>query len=175
MIEALEKIKAELMLLGFISLLLTVGMTYISKICIPMKLGYTMLPCIKNHYNAGDTTKKDFCGKKGKVSLISYSGVHQLHIFIFVLAVFHVLYSVIIMALAQAKIAFHLYPFFRPSLKYSFHHTRAFVSSGRFQRHQFQPNTTLHALSRATSVNGASPASAFRLTRAPRVLHTVPC
>ena len=64
---------------------------------------------------------------------------------------------------------------FRPSLKYSFHHTRAFVSSGRFQRHQFQPNMTLHALSRATSVNGASPASAFRLTRAPRVLHTVPC
>ncbi|CAL5349536.1 unnamed protein product [Camellia sinensis] len=104
MIEALEKIKAELMLLGFISLLLTVGMTYISKICIPMKLGYTMLPCIKNHYNAGDTTKKDYCGKKGKVSLISYSGVHQLHIFIFVLAVFHVLYSVIIMALAQAKV-----------------------------------------------------------------------
>ncbi|KAL6279156.1 hypothetical protein ACE6H2_016037 [Prunus campanulata] len=39
----------------------------------------------------------------GKVPLISPSGMHQLHIFIFVLAVFHVLYSVLTMALAQAK------------------------------------------------------------------------
>ncbi|KAF5955982.1 hypothetical protein HYC85_008838, partial [Camellia sinensis] len=39
----------------------------------------------------------------GKISLVSNSGVHQLHIFIFVLAVFHVLYSVIIVILAQAK------------------------------------------------------------------------
>ncbi|XP_057470318.1 MLO protein homolog 1-like [Actinidia eriantha] len=136
MIEALEKIKAELMLLGFLSLLLTVGTTYISQICIPIKLGNTMLPCEKKDYEKGGgdgddddnkggdrrrkllsytqdmvwhrvlaatNAKKDYCGGKGKVSLISYSGVHQLHIFIFVLAVFHVLYSVIIMALAQAK------------------------------------------------------------------------
>lgn len=40
-----------------------------------------------------------------KVSLISQSGVHQLHIFIFVLAVFHVLYSVLTMALGQAKVS----------------------------------------------------------------------
>ncbi|EXB56292.1 MLO protein-1-like protein [Morus notabilis] len=47
--------------------------------------------------------KDDYCAKNGKVSLISYTGVHQLHIFIFVLAVFHVLYSVITIALARAK------------------------------------------------------------------------
>ncbi|KAJ0086246.1 hypothetical protein Patl1_09362 [Pistacia atlantica] len=47
---------------------------------------------------------KDYCSKKGKVSLISQSGVHQLHIFIFVLAVFHVLYSVITIVLARAKV-----------------------------------------------------------------------
>ncbi|KAF5960844.1 hypothetical protein HYC85_002053 [Camellia sinensis] len=45
-----------------------------------------------------------FVNEQGKVSLISQSGVHQLHIFIFVLAIFHVLYSVITMALAQAKV-----------------------------------------------------------------------
>lgn len=33
------------MLLGFISLLLTVGTTYVVKICIPIKLGDTFLPC----------------------------------------------------------------------------------------------------------------------------------
>ncbi|KAG9129105.1 hypothetical protein Leryth_006380 [Lithospermum erythrorhizon] len=41
---------------------------------------------------------------QGKVPLISKLGVHQLHIFIFVLAVFHVLYSMITMFLAQAKV-----------------------------------------------------------------------
>lgn len=33
------------MILGFISLLLTVGTGYIAKICIPIKLGNTLLPC----------------------------------------------------------------------------------------------------------------------------------
>ncbi|KAF4349386.1 hypothetical protein F8388_012556 [Cannabis sativa] len=42
--------------------------------------------------------------ENGKVPLITYTGVHQLHIFIFVLAVFHVLYSVITIALGKAKI-----------------------------------------------------------------------
>lgn len=33
------------MILGFISLLLTFGQTYISKICIPDSIADTMLPC----------------------------------------------------------------------------------------------------------------------------------
>jgi mlo protein len=40
----------------------------------------------------------------GKVSLISINGLHQLHIFIFFLAVFHVTYSAITMALGRAKV-----------------------------------------------------------------------
>lgn len=123
MLEALEKIKAELMLLGFISLLLTVGTTYITKICVPLSVGDTMLPCGRNGYDnskrklisfsdddvswhrmlAGADEYGQYCTGKGKVTLISYKGLHQLHIFIFVLAVFHVLYSVIIMVLSQAK------------------------------------------------------------------------
>ncbi|GKU98182.1 hypothetical protein SLEP1_g11216 [Rubroshorea leprosula] len=39
-----------------------------------------------------------------KVALISTNGMHQLHIFIFVLAVLHVLYSVVTIAFAQAKL-----------------------------------------------------------------------
>ncbi|KAJ0026473.1 hypothetical protein Pint_09197 [Pistacia integerrima] len=133
MSEALEKIKAELMLLGFISLLLTVGTRFIAKICIPTDIGETMLPCKgtytkeddgddegdehrrKLFWYAGDMTNETSFGRpqlvekiialeKGKVSLISQSGVHQLHIFIFVLAVFHVLYSVITIVLARAKV-----------------------------------------------------------------------
>ncbi|KAG5542615.1 hypothetical protein RHGRI_022216 [Rhododendron griersonianum] len=45
MLEALEKIKAELMILGFISLLLTFGQNYIANICISTSLANTMLPC----------------------------------------------------------------------------------------------------------------------------------
>ncbi|KAF7829466.1 MLO protein-like protein 1-like [Senna tora] len=119
MMEALEKIKAELMLLGFISLLLTFGTKYVAKICMDAKYGDTMLPCLKQQDTEEDESRRkllwrrqlaaapaaglDYCSSKGKIPLISQSALNQLHIFIFVLAVFHILYSVITMALAQAK------------------------------------------------------------------------
>lgn len=50
---------AELMVLGFISLLLTFGQNYISKVCIPMKYGRTMLPCLPMHERpAGHPTEQ---------------------------------------------------------------------------------------------------------------------
>ncbi|XP_021902653.1 MLO protein homolog 1-like [Carica papaya] len=126
MSEALEKIKAELMLLGFISLLLSVSTKFISKICLPRHLENFMLPCkpssdekkIDDDHNdrrkllwftqhrvlAAASSGDDYCSTKDKLPLISQTGLHQLHIFIFVLAVFHVLYSFITMALAQAKV-----------------------------------------------------------------------
>ncbi|KAL2529751.1 MLO-like protein 8 [Forsythia ovata] len=126
--DALEKIKGELMVLGFISLILTFGQNYISKICIPEEIGYTMLPCPnrssgeekpKNAHGgeaehhrrllwyehrmlAGDSPARG-C-KKGYVPLMSINGIHQLHIFIFFLAVFHVIYSAITMMLGRLKI-----------------------------------------------------------------------
>ncbi|KAK4858044.1 hypothetical protein QYF36_010118 [Acer negundo] len=129
MTEALEKIKSELMLLGFMSLLITVGTKPISKICIPASAGDIMLPCKKDskeedsHEGGEDNQRKlllyggdviwrrglasaggdDYCFKSGKVPLVSQTGIHQLHIFIFVLAVIHVLYSVVTIGLAKAK------------------------------------------------------------------------
>ncbi|XP_062082031.1 MLO-like protein 3 [Humulus lupulus] len=43
--EAVEKLKSVLILLGLMSLLLAVTQRPISKICIPTKVAYTMLPC----------------------------------------------------------------------------------------------------------------------------------
>lgn len=43
--EALQKVKEELMLLGFISLLLTVFQSAISKICVPQRFVQNLLPC----------------------------------------------------------------------------------------------------------------------------------
>ncbi|XP_010253610.1 PREDICTED: MLO-like protein 6 [Nelumbo nucifera] len=127
--EALEKIKSELMLLGFISLLLTVGQGIISEICIPEKVGRTWHPCSKKQEEAKEEESSeehrrrllaipdsvgsvrrvlagggtDKCAEKGKVPFVSADGIHQLHIFIFVLAVFHVLYCIITMVLGRAK------------------------------------------------------------------------
>ncbi|CAL1403400.1 unnamed protein product [Linum trigynum] len=134
--EALEKVKSELMLLGFISLLLTVGQGPISRICISKKLGATWHPCGKNRQvddessTDGDSRRRllsmaadhyfnspggkivrrvlaggteDKCAAKGQVPFVSSDGIHQLHIFIFVLAIFHVLYCVLTMALGRAK------------------------------------------------------------------------
>ncbi|KZV34567.1 MLO-like protein 6-like [Dorcoceras hygrometricum] len=127
--EALEKIKSELMLLGFISLLLTVGQSLISGICISKEVGATWHPCNKKQEAAkypsraedrrrrllmadvGGSFRRilaaggtDKCAAKaGKVPFMSSDGIHQLHIFIFVLAVFHVLYCVLTLALGRAK------------------------------------------------------------------------
>ncbi|KAF8029184.1 hypothetical protein BT93_E1757 [Corymbia citriodora subsp. variegata] len=119
--EALDKVKSELMILGFISLLLTFGQSYVSKICIPQKVADTMLPCRKdNKYNGpskGERRKllwyegrslaagsyAPSC-EKGQEPLISVNGLHQLHILIFFLAIFHVLYSAVTMMLGRLKI-----------------------------------------------------------------------
>jgi mlo protein len=127
--------KAELMLVGFISLLLTVLQDPISKICISEKAGSVMLPCKASDADyagsddSGDDDKgsrrrllsflaseshrrflaaapaEDVCAKQGKVALMSAGSLHQLHIFIFVLAVFHVFYSVVTMALSRLKVS----------------------------------------------------------------------
>ncbi|KAM3711077.1 hypothetical protein ACB098_01G081400 [Castanea mollissima] len=120
LVEALEKIKGELMVLGFISLILTFGQNYIARICIPVDISETMLPCPirggsaepegghrrllwhERRYLAAES-KGPAC-KAGYVSLISVNGLHQLHIFIFFLAVFHVIYSAITMTLGRLKI-----------------------------------------------------------------------
>ncbi|KAK2983441.1 hypothetical protein RJ640_025054 [Escallonia rubra] len=141
LIEALEKIKAELMLLGFISLLLTVGQGPISDICVSKAIGNTWLPCNKKqeasipkedeeeddgngrrrllsllgsngvggHRRVLAAASYDECGEAwpnflfGKVPFVSFYGIHQLHIFIFVLAVFHVLYCITTLALGRVK------------------------------------------------------------------------
>ncbi|KAK1326042.1 MLO-like protein 10 [Acorus calamus] len=127
--EALEKVKSELMILGFISLLLTFGQSYIAKICISEKTADTMLPCrlrdsteeanvghwqrhlLEDIFYSIKSNRRGLSGgetgetcAKGKVPLVSIEGIHQLHIFIFFLAIFHVLYSALTMALGRAKI-----------------------------------------------------------------------
>ncbi|KAM5559847.1 MLO-like protein 3 [Rosa sericea] len=138
--DAVEKLKAELMLLGFVSLLLAVTQDRIAKICIPEKIGDIMLPCRKalngttevetvEHYVnkfagninssgahvmfdemfrqtqrilAEEEAAEDYCGD-GKVSLVTKNALHQLHLLIFALAVMHIVYSVLTMALGRAK------------------------------------------------------------------------
>ncbi|XP_020518732.1 MLO-like protein 2 isoform X2 [Amborella trichopoda] len=132
--EALEKLKSELMLLGFISLLLGVAQGTLSRICIPTSISDTMLPCKKTNSTTtalphdvtgrrlllsylgggGDmssshrrelagTMAYDHCEARGMVSLVSQDGIHHLHIFIFVLAVIHVIYSLVTMGLGRLK------------------------------------------------------------------------
>ncbi|KAJ8550162.1 hypothetical protein K7X08_033869 [Anisodus acutangulus] len=115
--EALEKIKAELMVLGFISLTLVFSQYYIAGICIPPSVADTMLPC-----PAADKDDKNeehrrrllwyerrmLAGAERKCKdgrhLISIDALHQIHILIFFLAVLHVIYSAITMWLGKLKI-----------------------------------------------------------------------
>ncbi|CAN4110831.1 unnamed protein product [Withania somnifera] len=114
--EALQKLKEELMLLGFISLLLTVFQGAISKICIPENIAIIMLPCklkepatskhlITGRHLLAASTVADHCSRhEGQTPLLSLEALHQLHIFIFVLAVTHVIFCCTTMVLGGAKI-----------------------------------------------------------------------
>ncbi|KAL1802904.1 hypothetical protein ACET3Z_031551 [Daucus carota] len=124
--EALQKLKEELMLLGFISLLLTVSQGPISNMCISLHLASIMLPCKLHHesssapatehfhlhhtYNNGrrrllsEGSESQYCAHKNKVPLFSREALHQLHIFIFVLAVVHVIFCATTMVLGGLKI-----------------------------------------------------------------------
>ncbi|MED6225088.1 hypothetical protein PIB30_090424 [Stylosanthes scabra] len=121
--DALQKLQEELMLLGFISLLLTVFQSAISHICIPRELTTAMLPCKRPHessegsahdqiyfdgiinkrrlFSVGDTSQ--ICRSKGKVPLLSIESLHHLHIFIFVLAVVHAVFCVTTLFLGIAR------------------------------------------------------------------------
>ncbi|KAK8293659.1 hypothetical protein V6Z12_D06G204100 [Gossypium hirsutum] len=95
--EALEKVKTELMLMGFISFLLTVLKDSIAAICISETVADTWHPCDKNS-NAKYRPKET-----DKLAFVSSYGIHQLHIFIFVLAIFHILYCIITYVLGSYK------------------------------------------------------------------------
>ncbi|MBA0845351.1 hypothetical protein Goarm_023426 [Gossypium armourianum] len=124
--DAVEKLKSVLMVLGFMSLILTVSRSFISKICIPNEVANSMLPCRKTldpsrttqhlgydqiwsvhgwHERILDdeNVSPEYCDSKGKTSLISEEGTNQLSIFIFVLAAMQIVYTVLTMALGRAK------------------------------------------------------------------------
>ncbi|KAJ9159953.1 hypothetical protein P3X46_025402 [Hevea brasiliensis] len=101
LVEALEKIKAELMLMGFISLLLTALQSPISNICISESVASTWHPCNKKQEESKTITDK--CAERGKVAFVSAYGIDQLHYFIFVLAVVHVLYCILTYILGITK------------------------------------------------------------------------
>uniref|UniRef100_A0A6N2KDR8 MLO-like protein n=1 Tax=Salix viminalis TaxID=40686 RepID=A0A6N2KDR8_SALVM len=123
--EALQKIKEELMLLGFISLLLTVLQGRINKICISKALSKKMLPCkdetkettttahfqtffsfvpggISRRLLAEDSSANS-C-PEGKVPMLSTTALHHLHIFIFVLACVHVVFCALTILFGSAQI-----------------------------------------------------------------------
>ncbi|KAK1397697.1 hypothetical protein POM88_007560 [Heracleum sosnowskyi] len=70
--EVLVKIKSELMLLGFISLLLTVLKGTISEICIPKAIGNLCLPCDKDFE---EEHENDFDGDDGHKKLLSFTNM----------------------------------------------------------------------------------------------------
>ncbi|EEF29044.1 Protein MLO, putative, partial [Ricinus communis] len=126
--EALQKIKEELMLLGFISLLLTVFQGRINSICIPEEMSKKWLPCKEESETATTTTahfqtffsfisggapqrhllaessdSSSSC-PEGKVPILSTTALHHLHIFIFVLACVHVAFCALTILFGSAKI-----------------------------------------------------------------------
>ncbi|KAL2633218.1 hypothetical protein R1flu_004697 [Riccia fluitans] len=133
--KVLDKLTDELMLLGFISLLLTVFQNRITKICVSDTFAAHMLPCNAEDFASSSKAKApaadqvahrrllallmdssyssrrmlaggggNYCEDKGKKPFVSLEGLHQLHIFIFVLAITHVVYSLLTVLLGFARV-----------------------------------------------------------------------
>ncbi|XWS24839.1 hypothetical protein CRYUN_Cryun27aG0019500 [Craigia yunnanensis] len=114
------------MLLGFISLLLTVFQARIANICISKDLANQWLPCQEKkelttaHFQtlfssflpngsgrrllAEASDPAAYCTAKGKVPLLSTTALHHLHIFIFILAVVHVTFCALTILFGSTKI-----------------------------------------------------------------------
>ncbi|KAM0036231.1 hypothetical protein Hdeb2414_s0014g00423901 [Helianthus debilis subsp. tardiflorus] len=127
LLASLEKIKEELMLLGLISLLLGQWAHLISQICVDSSLfSSKFFLCSKEDYemdkmvgfkrllssfsNETDIPPEGLhahpshqCGE-GREPFVSYEGLEQLHRFLFVLGITHVLYSCVSVGLAMIKI-----------------------------------------------------------------------
>ncbi|XP_010030128.2 MLO-like protein 4 [Eucalyptus grandis] len=122
---SLVKIKEELMLLGLISLLLAQWANWISQICVNSSLfsskfylcseqdfetaGNVVSESSFSFLNETDIPPKGIkalshqCGE-GREPFVSYEGLEQLHRFLFVLGITHVLYSCLAVGLAMSKI-----------------------------------------------------------------------
>ncbi|RDX73586.1 MLO-like protein 4 [Mucuna pruriens] len=122
---SLEKIKEELMLLGLISLLLAQSARWISEICVTSSLFSSRFYICSEHdldvnenimlqsslsFPDETTIPKGLdsgtfnqCGE-GHEPFVSYEGLEQLHRFLFVLGITHVLYSCLAVGLAMSKI-----------------------------------------------------------------------
>ncbi|XP_039001509.1 MLO-like protein 14 [Hibiscus syriacus] len=127
LLKALDKMK-NLMLLGFMSLLLVATSRVISNICIPSRF-YTgaFTPCsmseiVEEDENGSSEDRhvsmaSDFHSfprilrdrntitcKEGHEPFVSYEGLEQLHRFIFIMAITHLAYSCLTMLLTIVKI-----------------------------------------------------------------------
>ncbi|KAJ9158929.1 hypothetical protein P3X46_024472 [Hevea brasiliensis] len=123
---SLEKIKEELMLLGLISLLLAQWARWISEICVTSSLfSSKFYLCSKEDYDLAKhvlfESSSSFLNKtgippkgitistshqcgEGREPFVSLEGLVQLHRFLFVLGITHVLYSFLAVGLAMGKI-----------------------------------------------------------------------
>ncbi|XAR68356.1 hypothetical protein NMG60_11003452, partial [Bertholletia excelsa] len=158
LVEAVEKIKEELMLMGFTSLL--VGSSNLTKICIPSKLysNSSFVPCSAPSFH--DKRFRDNISMKKKRSLfygkknlsevfnfisfyllaqrfepiISYEGLEQLHHLIFIMAVTHVSYSCLTMLLAVVKV--HSWRMWEDEAHMNHHNSFSEVATQRTLRRQ---------------------------------------
>ncbi|KAK8685466.1 hypothetical protein V6N13_041467 [Hibiscus sabdariffa] len=108
--DAVERMKSELMIMGFIVFLFAGSQSPLSDLCVPPNIANTMLPCRKKapskNVQQADEAQAAFadpCSAKGKVSFITWKGMEQLQAFFFALAVMQIVYSFLTMAFGRAK------------------------------------------------------------------------
>ncbi|KAK8970181.1 MLO-like protein 6 [Platanthera guangdongensis] len=99
--QAVHQLKSGLRNIGFITLLLTVANQPVSKICIQENILNSFLPCIDDTSYTFTVLEAENTCTEGKVPLLSPHGTQQLQMLILLLAVFHLICSLVTLGLGE--------------------------------------------------------------------------
>ncbi|KAH7306867.1 hypothetical protein KP509_22G035100 [Ceratopteris richardii] len=104
LLSAFNKMKDELFMVGISSISLSMGQKAFSNICIPAEV-YKFKPVCQIHLedNQKEIEESMACSK-GKVHFMTTTGLHSLHILVFILAAFHILYTAMMVVLGTLEV-----------------------------------------------------------------------
>ncbi|KAH7279786.1 hypothetical protein KP509_37G036800 [Ceratopteris richardii] len=102
---AFEKIKNELLMVGILSLALAMGQNSFSKVCVS-ESWYKLKPLCKHPLSDTDVIiqEKHSTCPEGRIPFMTAESIHDLHILIFILAIVHILYSIMIIVIGMCEV-----------------------------------------------------------------------
>ncbi|KAH7442346.1 hypothetical protein KP509_03G083800 [Ceratopteris richardii] len=105
LLRAFEKMKNELFMVGILSITLLMGESLFPKLCLPRKI-YAAAPLCKHPLEDAAITieEEPSACQAGYISFMTTENIHDLHIFVFILAAVHIVFSVMVIVIGTLEV-----------------------------------------------------------------------